>query len=328
MFLAMNEQHELINAKEATRNQKFYCPACKQSVQLKRGRHKIAHFAHLQNQACDSFSEGETLEHLHAKELLFNWLKKQNYPVELEAYLPNLKQRPDLLVAHLAIEMQCSPLTISRFIERNQGYLSHHYFPWWLIGSKLQPKKHQFRSLVKSMICYHPLADFYFYGFDEKQQAIIYYGNICWHYRKGYYYQAYLFPLQSCSLTTVQLFCPKKLAPFTWKEIEYRFYLQHQLVNQRPYFISLQEFCYLHHQNLLNLPAWCYQASCYQVLFGHDLLILRMLYLQSVNFKQWLQLLKSFPFTWEYIFLNQSNVLVSIYKECKKLNEKNQGLAK
>lgn len=321
MLIALDAKKNSIHAKMAKKDRHYFCPACLQMVILKRGQHKIAHFAHAHNQACDSFSEGETAEHLQAKMVLYSWLKRQDCPVQLEAYLAQLKQRPDLLVANLAIEVQCSPLKINRFLERNQGYLAHQYDPWWLIGYKLQPKKHQFRPLVKSMFRSNYHHDFYFYGFDQKNERIIYYGNILWHYRKGYLYQRTFFSLKTTRLMQVLLFQAPKTTPIFWLAKEYRFFIQNQLFRQQRHFLELQEFCYLHQENLLDLPDWCYYPSKYQVLFTHDLLILRLLYLKSSDLKSWLRNLKSFHFSWEYIFLSQADCLMEIYLECKKLSQ-------
>jgi hypothetical protein len=41
---------------------------------------------------------------------------------QVEAYLPTLKQRPDLLIGKIAIEIQCSPLPIKRLVERTETY--------------------------------------------------------------------------------------------------------------------------------------------------------------------------------------------------------------
>ena len=84
--------------------------------------------------------------------------------------------------------------------------------------------------------------------------------------------------------------------------------------------MDLQEFCYLYQHNLLALPGWCYLPSPYHVLFEHDLLILRMLYLQTVNYPSWLKALKKFSFTWDYPFLNQAEILEEIFIECEKLS--------
>ena len=321
MLLAMNEQQIMTYAHQAKRSQHYFCPACKQQVQLKRGKHKIAHFAHFKHQACESFSEGETAEHLRAKNQLYQWLLQQNLPVQMEAYLPRLKQRPDLLVGKIAIEMQCSPLSTTRFQERNHGYFSNNYHPWWLVGRKLQPKKHQLRPLVKAMICRgRKQAAFQFYGFDEKCKALLYYSNLRWHYRRGYFYDYNEIPLADLKLKSVfQLQLPL-VQSFSWTVKEYQFYLQNQLFHRQQHIMDLQEFCYLHQHNLLALPGWCYLPSPYHVLFEHDLLILRMLYLQTDNYPSWLKALKNFSFTWDYPFLNQAEILEEIFIECEKLS--------
>lgn len=74
-----------------------------------------------------SFSEGETEEHLIGKRVLYNWFIQQGIPCQLEAYIPSLKQRPDLVIwlssdQPCAIEFQCSPLSIKRLKERTKGY--------------------------------------------------------------------------------------------------------------------------------------------------------------------------------------------------------------
>ena len=51
------------------------------------------------------------------------------YSVQPEAYLSDLKQRPDVLVKRqgrndLALEYQCAPITPKRLVERSNGYRS------------------------------------------------------------------------------------------------------------------------------------------------------------------------------------------------------------
>ncbi|UZN00931.1 competence protein CoiA family protein [Lysinibacillus sp. MHQ-1] len=76
----------------------------------------MPHFAHhTQNQCSKFFAEGESKLHLQGKIQLFEWLQKLRLKVELEPYLTELSQRPDLLVAfdnnNFALEFQCSPIT-------------------------------------------------------------------------------------------------------------------------------------------------------------------------------------------------------------------------
>ncbi|TQE91362.1 hypothetical protein FKZ59_05115 [Ureibacillus terrenus] len=116
---------------------KFYCPQCGGPLQLKIGHIRIPHFAHITKSRCDStFSEGETMEHLLGKEQLFGFFRSLELRVELESYLPELRQRPDLLVnkndSIYAIEFQCSPIHHKRLMERNQGYLQKKIMPIWI----------------------------------------------------------------------------------------------------------------------------------------------------------------------------------------------------
>ena len=60
--------------------------------------------------------------------------------VQVEAYLPTLKQRPDLLIGKIAIEIQCSPLPIKRLVERTETYQTHGYQVVWILGERLVPK--------------------------------------------------------------------------------------------------------------------------------------------------------------------------------------------
>ena len=109
-------------------------------MHLRKGLLKRHHFAHYAAANCEVFSEGETEEHLSAKELLYEWLTDET--IEIEAYLPDLQQRPDLLVGKTAIEVQCSALSWRRFVQRTEKYLAYNYSPWWLPGKHLQPQLH------------------------------------------------------------------------------------------------------------------------------------------------------------------------------------------
>ncbi|MDY4308096.1 competence protein CoiA family protein [Enterococcus mundtii] len=62
---------------------------------------------------------------------------EKSYPrVEMEGYLSQLMQRPDILVGHHAFEIQCSPLSYERMIERTINYKANGYVVWWLLGMK------------------------------------------------------------------------------------------------------------------------------------------------------------------------------------------------
>lgn len=98
MLIAMDAQHQLVNAATADRQIEYYCPGCVQPVRLKRGAVIVPHFAHVHATDCDAFSEGETTDHLRGKQQLATWFAASGYTVRLEAGLPEIHQRPDILV--------------------------------------------------------------------------------------------------------------------------------------------------------------------------------------------------------------------------------------
>lgn len=146
MLIAMNQKQELIEADVTlSRTENYHCPSCKQAVHLKRGAVMRPHFAHYQKEACDVFSEGETEEHIQGKIQIKAWLEAQNIPVEMEAYLPSLKQRPDLLITinqqKIALEFQCSAIPIHKIVERTHGYMNAGIQVIWILGEQFRYTK-------------------------------------------------------------------------------------------------------------------------------------------------------------------------------------------
>lgn len=124
--------------REWRQKQSFYCPQCKSPVQLKVGDIVVPHFAHQRNTTCiDSFSEGESQQHLNGKRLLYQLLKERGQEVELEPLLNKISQRPDLLVKvgkkKFPIEFQCSTIPISDLEERTGGYRRAGMEPIWIL---------------------------------------------------------------------------------------------------------------------------------------------------------------------------------------------------
>lgn len=145
MYISENRKKEIIFADQADSRLEngFRCPGCKKPVFLKKGTKNHPHFSHYARQACETFSEGETIEHLKGKKQLYNWFKVSNQEIKMEAYLSELKQRPDLFWIDnfgkkIAIEFQCSSLSCERMVERTQGYLAHGYKVLWILGDNFQ----------------------------------------------------------------------------------------------------------------------------------------------------------------------------------------------
>ncbi|WP_170006731.1 competence protein CoiA [Bacillus fonticola] len=144
--------------KKWRKREAFRCPACQQDVILKIGSETLPHFAHKQREACVSFSEGETAVHLSGKALLFEVLTGwQHTEVKIEAMLPNLTQRPDLLVTtankRYAIEFQHSPLSSEAYQQRTNGYVAAGYTPVWIVSqaavNRVKPSTFRFQRLAK-----------------------------------------------------------------------------------------------------------------------------------------------------------------------------------
>lgn len=170
-------------------NSRFHCPACKAPVVLKIGTARIPHFAHLQQFSCTPGSEPETLLHLLGKSRLSSFFHKQEVPVRLEHYLPQIKQRPDLLLDREAIEFQCSALPSEQVLKRSQGYREIGLDPIWIRGTEKipisGPSVFQIRPFEREMFlgtAEHP----YLLQFNPQESLFIYYSNLfylqgnCW----------------------------------------------------------------------------------------------------------------------------------------------------
>ena len=166
MLVAYTEQNEpfilkseipLSKLHQLRKTKKFYCPQCKEQLQFRIGTFKIPHFAHRPKANCiNLFSEGESENHLLGKEQLYNLFKTKNLNVELEPYLKAIKQRPDLLVTSedghpVAVEFQCSPISVEKYTIRTTGYQKEKMTPVWI---PITPVKIQFNGIQKVSINY------------------------------------------------------------------------------------------------------------------------------------------------------------------------------
>lgn len=147
MLLAYTEQNKpfILNSSipqttlhQLRKTKKFYCPLCKQQLLLKIGSLKIPHFAHYSRSNCENqFSERESEVHLKGKEQLYSLFKALEFDTQLEPYISSVKQRPDILLEdnttqRIAIEFQCSPISLERLNARNTGYKSEEILPIWI----------------------------------------------------------------------------------------------------------------------------------------------------------------------------------------------------
>lgn len=180
------EYDELIELK---RREQFYCPQCQEPLLMRIGQVVIPHFAHQKNSNCKSmFSEGETTTHLLGKQLLYEKFQKLNLNVQLEPYLKELTQRPDLLIAinskKFAVEFQCSTIPIPQMESRTKGYLKEKMTPIWILKTpndkqpfndgiqllKFSPFKQRFITYTQD--CTHMMT------FDPESESFVYFSHL------------------------------------------------------------------------------------------------------------------------------------------------------
>lgn len=148
-MLVARKNNQYVNAFDAKRRGKYYCPQCDESVILKRGKSRVAHFAHSANSKC-MFSEGESYEHLLGKQQLFEWARKKGMKAELEVYFKAIDQRADVLIRQedklVAFEFQCSPLTLNDLLKRTEGYHTVGINCLWVLGSPYRKRTNQYST--------------------------------------------------------------------------------------------------------------------------------------------------------------------------------------
>ncbi|MGE7904057.1 competence protein CoiA [Peribacillus sp. NPDC094092] len=130
---------------EWRKSTEYYCPCCKMEMTIKAGKVRIPHFAHKNNSSCRTSSEPESAYHLMGKRKLFHWFLSHGYQVDLEAYLPEIKKRADILAViggdRYAIEFQCSVIPEVEFMERTKAYQSIGIKPIWILAAKRLKRK-------------------------------------------------------------------------------------------------------------------------------------------------------------------------------------------
>ncbi|WP_028782063.1 competence protein CoiA [Thalassobacillus devorans] len=134
--------HELIPPHN---QESYFCPQCKAPVLVRAGSKVVPHFAHFPNSSCPSSKSGEGAYHQQGKVRLWEWLQAQGYNPVLEGYLPEIGQRPDLLLQtksrRIAIEYQCARISEKEIAKRTRQYNEIGIFPFWILGGNRVVRK-------------------------------------------------------------------------------------------------------------------------------------------------------------------------------------------
>lgn len=118
------------------------CPVCDKPYEYCHGKVKTPYFRHKDKAQCEyDYAEPETEEHLNGKKDLYKWLLKQKdvTDVVLEGWLPETRQRPDLMFTYngekWVIEYQCSPIA-TEYLERHELYQAAGIHDIWICGTE------------------------------------------------------------------------------------------------------------------------------------------------------------------------------------------------
>lgn len=259
MLLAKNEEGILLNAMEnqPSLGEQLFCPACSGAVRFKKGRVMRPHFAHISLGKCSFYAENESAEHLNLKAGLYSW-GKQSQEVQVEAFLPEIRQIADLLIdGRIALEVQCSPLSQERLEERTLSYRQQGYQVLWLLGKKLWLKQSLTR-LQKDFLYFSQNMGFHLWELDEKKQELRLKYLIHEDLHGRAQYKVKSFPFGQCCLLSVLR------KPFQKQGIESYLarqdpeicrYVRQQLYYQRPRWMKLQAQLYQKGDNLLTKSA-------------------------------------------------------------------------
>lgn len=255
MLTAINQAGCLVNLvmDEPQKNDHFYCPGCQGQVRLKQGTILRPHFAHIILKDCHYAYENESAQHLELKSALYRWLKHE-VAVEIEALLPELGQIADLLVEEkLALEVQCSSLSIQRLLERTKAYQDQGIEVLWLLGKDLWIKD-KLTALQKQFLRFSQNMGFHLWELDLDKQVLRlrYLIHEDWHGQVQCLTK--IFPFEKGRLLSIlrQPYLPQPLLSFQGRmDQQLGRYIAQQLYYQAPKWMELQRQAYERGENLL-----------------------------------------------------------------------------
>lgn len=144
MFVALNDKGGKVNLMRGITKSRngvtYYCPHCREPVIMKCGQTRLWHFAHQPLSKCLFSGRLESAFHAEGKKDLYVHFNAINPEAELEAYLPEINQRPDVYftdpLKRRALEFQCASVPEEDIQSRTKGYLHQGIDVLWVLGGK------------------------------------------------------------------------------------------------------------------------------------------------------------------------------------------------
>lgn len=258
MFVALTQAGRLLNLiDESPKDRTSYrCPGCKEPVRLKAGSIVRPHFSHVRLKDCHYHSENESQQHLHLKAALYQWLTKTE-TASLEHHLPALHQIADLFVNdQLALEVQCSSLSVAAIQKRTAGYREAGLQVRWLLGKDLWLKG-RLTKLHKQFLYFSSNMGFHLWELDEVEKVVRlrYLIHEDWHGRVQCLTRFFPFGVGSF-LDILRLpYAQQEMVSFEGQlDQELQTYIAQQLHYRTPKWMQRQETAYLKGENLLTQP--------------------------------------------------------------------------
>lgn len=183
MFLALDENKQPVSVDQAKRGGAYFCPVCDSKVTFKAGTVRIPHFSHYRIEQCIRYLyKAESIQHLQAKHDLYLHIKASR-EVDMEIYLSEIEQIPDLLMDKTAIEIQLSTISIDLLLARTRGYRSLGMNVVWLLDEHAlnpeQPTQFQLSTMQDHNI--------FTYDIDAQEvyrYQMVYFDGFKWHYTR------------------------------------------------------------------------------------------------------------------------------------------------
>lgn len=149
----------------------FYCPDCLSEVILKKGLINIEHFAHKNNTDC-GWGIGESLEHLTAKQSLYQYLINNGINAKLEDKIGELRSDITFLPSErheipVAVELQRSYICTDRIIDKTVYFSKHNHATIWIP----LPDNHEHKTQLEY---FRRLNDGWKYEYDNDNNIHIY----------------------------------------------------------------------------------------------------------------------------------------------------------
>ena len=275
MFIALDAKKNRWNCVEKVPDPSlgpFSCLICRKVVRLKKGKVMRPHFAHVTLADCPLHHESESQEHIELKASLYRWGKEET-KAEVESYLPEFQQIADLLFPDqkLALEVQCSSLSLKRLRERSDAYRKHGYQVYWLLGEKLWLKK-SLSALQEGLVYFSQNRGFHLWELDLRRQEVRLHYLIHQDLRGHLHYKTQFFPFYETSLLEVfrTPFARQGLQHLRVPlDLQFKDYLRQQLYYQHPKWMALQEKLYLKGKNLLELDLEDFYPLCRPLKSSH-----------------------------------------------------------